>query len=83
MPKVASALMGSGGLFALGSIAHGISVGNYAEAVWSAFDVTAGVASIFPLADFFTGPYFTVRLGMGITELAVDAANSESTCGVP
>jgi hypothetical protein len=79
LPVVANTLRGTGGLLAFGAVYHGFSTGNYWEAGWGVLDVTAGVASLFPPADFITGPYFAGRLGMGLTELALTAAKAGSS----
>jgi hypothetical protein len=68
-------------VLAVGSIIHGIQSKNYVEAGLGALDVAAGVASLFPPADFITGPYFAVRLGMGFVDLASFLAQSSETCG--
>jgi hypothetical protein len=46
---------------------------------FGALDVAAGIASLFPPADFITGPYFSVRLGMGFVEVANFAAQPSET----
>jgi hypothetical protein len=70
LPRLAGALRGSGGVLAVGGIIHGLRDRNYLEAGLGALDVTFGIASLFPPADFVTGPYFAVRLGMGLVETA-------------
>jgi len=83
LPRVAGALRGAGGAFAVAGLIHGIRTRNYVEAGFGALDIAATVASIFPPADFITGPYFAGRIGMGLAETAdylLESDESRSVC---